>query len=394
MGAVLVIAAKDLKQRLRDKSAWIVAVLVPFGLAFILNASIGGVADQQLEIDMGIVDLDGGVLSDAFREALASIETSGLLDVTVLETVEEAEQLVAADEIGPVIVLPSGFSDSVTQGGGGSLRVLPNENRPIGTQVVEAITTGFAAELNAVQLAVGAAAASDPSLSVADLGAIAERAAAVTAPIVIADTETADDGLVGFETFYAIGIAVFFVYFTIQFGVLSLLDERKNGTLSRLLAAPIKRWAIIAGKVAAAFVLGVASMVVLWLTTSAVMGAQWGDPLGVIVMITAGVISGMGVTALVATLVRTSEQAGGWTSIVAVVLGLLGGTFFPIANTSGALSAVSLLTPHRWMMRGFLDLAAGDGLIDILPAVAAVLAFGLVTGGIGLARSNRLVRLQ
>ncbi|NNF63852.1 MAG: ABC transporter permease [Acidimicrobiia bacterium] len=394
MGAVLVIAAKDLKQRLRDKSAWIVAVLVPFGLAFILNASIGGVADQQLEIDMGIVDLDQGTLSEAFRGVLASIEASGLLDVSVVDNVDRAEQMVADDEIGPVVVLHEGFSESVTQGRGGSLRVLPNENRPIGSQVVEAIARGFAAEVNAVQLAVGAVAASEPSLSAAALVSIAERAAGIPAPIVIADTETADDGLVGFETFYAIGIAVFFVYFTIQFGVLSLLDERKNGTLSRLLAAPIKRWTIIAGKVAAALVLGIASMVVLWLTTTAVMGAQWGDPLGVIVMIIAGVISGMGVTALVATLVKTSEQAGGWTSIVAVVLGLLGGTFFPIANTSGALSAVSLITPHRWMMRGFLDLAAGDGLLDILPAVAAVLAFGVVTGGIGLARSNRLVRLQ
>ena len=42
-------------------------------------------------------------------------------------------------------------------------------------------------------------------------------------------------------TYYAAGMAVFFLFFTVQFGVASLLEERKEGTLSRLLAAPIGR---------------------------------------------------------------------------------------------------------------------------------------------------------
>lgn len=395
MGALLVIAAKDLRQRIRDRSAWIVAVIVPFGLAFILNASIGGVADERLEIDMGVVDLDGGQVADGFHSLLGELETSGLLKVTAIADVATAEARLDSNDIGPVVVIPAGFSADITNGRGGVLEVLANENQPIGSEVVTAIADAFASEINAVQLAVAAVLSTGAVQPAgAEFEALIGRAAATAAPIVVADTATADDGVVGFETFYAIGIAVFFVYFTIQFGVLSLLDERKDGTLTRLLAAPVARWAIIGGKVLAALVLGVVSMVVLWVSTSFLMGAKWGDPLGVAVMILAGVFSGMGVTALIATLAKTSEQAGGWTSIVAVVLGLLGGTFFPISDASGILGAVSYLAPHRWMMQGFLDLAAGDRLVDILPAVAAVTVFGLVTGGIGMARSNRLVSVR
>ena len=66
-------------------------------------------------------------------------------------------------------------------------------------------------------------------------------------------------------------------------------------------------------------------------------------------------------------------------------------------STMDSASIAAIASPRRREIIRLVwqrELAAGDGLIDILPAVAAVLAFGLVTGGIGLARSNRLVRLQ
>ena len=108
-------------------------------------------------------------------------------------------------------------------------------------------------------------------------------------------------------------------------------------------------------------------------------------------LIIAGVISAMGITALVATIARTAEQAGAIASLVAVVLGLLGGTFFPISQASGFITKISWFTPHAWLMRGFTDLSAGDGLGDVLVPVGAVLLFGVVTGAIGLVLSRRLV---
>ena len=47
MRSVLTIAAKDLRQRLRDRSRPHPGVVVPFGLAFILNATLSGVTDAS-----------------------------------------------------------------------------------------------------------------------------------------------------------------------------------------------------------------------------------------------------------------------------------------------------------------------------------------------------------
>ena len=75
-------------------------------------------------------------------------------------------------------------------------------------------------------------------------------------------------------------------------------------------------------------IMGVVSMGVLVVATTLLFGASSGDPLGVGVLVIGAVLATMGIMALVATIAKTPEQAGNWQTVVAIVLGLLGGTFF------------------------------------------------------------------
>ena len=65
------------------------------------------------------------------------------------------------------------------------------------------------------------------------------------------------------KTYFAAGMAIFFLLFTVQFGVSSLIEERSEGTLARLLAAPVRRSSILVGKLLTSIVLGVVSLTVL-----------------------------------------------------------------------------------------------------------------------------------
>ena len=96
--------------------------------------------------------------------------------------------------------------------------------------------------------------------------------------------------------------------------------------------------------------------------------------------------------ALVATMAKTSEQAGNWQSIIAVVLGMLGGVFFPISQAPGILPKLSLLTPQAWFMRGLSDLAGGGSWAVVWPSVLAMGAFAAVTGAIAAIRLDRMAR--
>src|SRR4029453_365339 len=102
-------------------------------------------------------------------------------------------------------------------------------------------------------------------------------------------------------------------------GVSSLLDERSGGTLRRLLAAPVRRWSVLAGKLLTRGIIGAGRTVVLWLGSAVLMSSHWGNPLGVGMLVVTGVLAATSVTALVASLAGNADQAGSWGAVVAVL---------------------------------------------------------------------------
>ena len=98
------------------------------------------------------------------------------------------------------------------------------------------------------------------------------------------------------------------------------------------------------------------------------------------------------VMSLVASFASNPEQAGAAQAVVALVLGMLGGTFFPIAQVGGMIERVSLLTPHAWFLRGLSNLQSGGGVSEILLPVGAILAFAAVTGFVAALRAGKTVQ--
>ena len=92
--------------------------------------------------------------------------------------------------------------------------------------MADSLARSFASNLNAVGLSVAAVAqtpggAADPALAGACPGGARRRARLRTAD--------AEDQAVSQSTFFAIGMAVFFLFFAVEFGVRGLLEERGGG---------------------------------------------------------------------------------------------------------------------------------------------------------------------
>jgi ABC-2 type transport system permease protein len=383
MRAALLITAKDMRQRVRDRSALLVALVVPLALAsifgLIFKDVVGGVT---CTCEMGFVDTDGGAAAAAFEtQVLSPLEREGLITVERQPSLTAGRRATEAGAVGATFVLPAGFSQAIHEGRDAELLVLGNADATITTQVAESIARSYASRSDTIRIAS----------AVLGPGSEAEAQAAASAePISLADISTESEQL-DTGTFYAAGMAVFFLFFTVQFGISSILEERRDRTLARMLAAPIHRSAVLGGKLATSFVLGVISMSVLALATRFALDARWGDPLGVAILIVCGVLAATAVMALVATLARTVDQAQAWQSMVALVLGMLGGTFFPVAQAGGVLAAISLATPQAWFLRGIQNMAGGEGAEVVLGPALAMLAFAAVTGALAFARSRRLV---
>ncbi len=391
MRAAWLICLKDLRSRLRDRSALLIGIVVPFGLAFIFNLIFSGISGGSNVISLGVVNADHGAASEQFTsQVVPAVNRSGLISIHAEPTEARARALAGNGTLAAVIIIPAGFSARVQANRPASMQVIGNVDAPVSTEIARSIAESYVADLNRVRLSV-ATAAGTTSLSPAQIQALAARAAAAPAPVTVTDV-SAQTRELNQKSFFAAGMAVFFLFFTVQFGVTSLLEERNDGTLARLLAAPISRSSILGAKLLTSFLLGVISMTVLVAATTLLFGARWGNPVGVTVLIVTAITAATGIMALIATLARNAEQAANWQSVVAVILGLIGGTFFPVSQAPGVLSSIALVTPQAWFLRGLGDLRGGGVSVVWVPALA-MLAFAAVTGGLALFRLRRLAEV-
>lgn len=393
MSAASRIATKDLRLRVRDRSAFIIGIVAPLALAFIFQLVFGDTFDDtSFDLQYGVVDLDDSDISHAFGAVLIEIEADGLLAVTDFSSAADAEEAIEADEIDAFYLIESGLAEAVFNQEQFTIFVIGDIDAPTSTQIATSIAEQYGQGITTAQLSIGVAATMSSSPPTPGQMAIwAEEAASGDRSFVIEDISAATKQL-DQTTYFAAGMAVFFLFFTVQFGVLGLLEEDQDGTLTRLLSAPIKATSVVLGKAYLSFLLGMISMTVLIVATHFLLGAEWGAPLGVALLVTAGVLSAIGIMALVAAVAKTPEGAGNLGSIIAVILGMLGGVFFPIGQGDDLLAKLTYLTPHAWFLTGLGDLADGAPWTEALPATGAMMLFAVVAGGIGFGMLNKRFR--
>lgn len=389
MRAAFVIAAKELKLRLRDRSAIVFAFVAPLGLAMIISFAFQG--EQGFETIYASANLDEGEIGRAFVTAVKD----GLGEAVTIKnasTIEEAREILEKGEAYAAFLIPKEFTKSVQEGRPAEIKVLRNADAPIGGEVAKAFAEGFVTEINAGRLAVATAVAAGALEKPGSQGlpALIQKSVAERIPIQIVQGKIGGTE-VNSASYFGPAMAIFFLSFTVQFGTIGILTEKREGTLARMFAAPISSTSILTGKLLGAFVLGMISLSVMNAATSLMLGATWGPTIGVLVLGAAVIIAFMGVSAIGASFARTEESAQGFVGIVMSLFALLGGNFIPINEAPVLVQRLSLGTPNGWALRGYIDLSTGGGMGSIVTPLVALTVIGAITFSIGAIRGRRLL---
>ncbi|HLT83153.1 MAG TPA: ABC transporter permease [Phototrophicaceae bacterium] len=381
MRQLLTIVGNDLRQRVRDRSVLIFGIVVPVALMFVMNLVFGDTDEVELgDVTVAASVADDDELGQALVGTLTRIEG---LDVTV--------DRVAADEVRPRaeagdaqlgIIVPTGFGDAVTRGEGATVDLVEGDGAGLETDVLVSVVRGVTEQMTAGTVAAGAAAAA--GLPPEQLGAIAQQVAEAPPAVTTVEGTTATEQLDASAALVA-GQAGLFLLFTVGFGVLSLINEREQGTLARLRSMPMRPGLIVTAKALAGYVLGVVATLVLLAAGTLLFDVDFGSPLVVLVLVLSVVAAATSLTFVVVRVARTSEQAGVAQSIIAVVLGMAGGAFFPVA-ASGAAAGILDLNPVAAFTRALGVSAGGGGLGDVTGPLLTMLGFAVV-----LAVVSRLV---
>ncbi len=369
---VWLIAANGLRRSVRDRSILIQAIAAPILIALVVGAAFG--SGFSLNVTVGIRDADGSDISRQIAQGLTGAGGDGIAFSAVDTDPEAALDSGAYDA---VIVLPRGLSDSVLSGQPAQLDVVGEATDPLAQSVAESVAAGVAANLQTARVTAVAASA----VGVPDPGAAIQRAVTAPPPLTVEQGEVT--GTFSVMAYFAPGVAMLFLFFIIGNGARSIIEERREGTLPRILAAPVSAGSVLLGKTVGVLIVGVVSMTLVWLVTWLGFGAYWGDPIGVFLVIVAAVVAIAGISLLITGLARTENQADALTTIVALLFAVAGGTFF--YGASGVLSNLRLFTPNGQALSAFVNLAAAKAdVIEVLPQVLLLTGIGVGCAAVGL----------
>lgn len=404
MMKLLYIGWKDLLVTFRDRAALIMMLVAPFALTLGMGLVTGGFSDNEgsglRDIPVVVVNQDEGELGTFLLDALTAEPLADLLLVETAVSPADARQQVEDDSVAAAVLVPPTFSTSIIPNSEtgetselATIEIYANPGRPISASVVEAIVAGF---LNQVQTGVLTAEVTVQQLLTSELvdpqalGEIAtilgeqvggENAGAETAVIevnsYVATDESAGDDF-NVLAFFAPGMAIFFLMYTVTLGARSILQEREEGTFLRLLATPTTMAQMLGGKVLGTFLTGLVQVAILIVSTTLLFGLRWGDALGVTALIILVSLASTGWGIVFASVARTSQQVSTMGTAVMLIFGVLGGTFFPATQFAGPLELLSKLTPHVWAMDGFITLATGGTLADIGLAMGALALMAVI----------------
>ncbi len=379
------VAANDLVRRVRNRSAIIMAFVAPLALAVVFGLLVGGT--DEFEISIGVVDLDGSDRSVAIIDGLSEPDDDSPLVVETIDTVDAIRERVDDGDLDVGLVLPEGLGDAGA-GGRVELTVFEAWDRPISGEVGRAVAQSIKARFDQVGLTLATASELSETTVAEELLA---TAGSIEPPLTIAEQPPGGGDIDG-TAFFGGSMSIVFLFFTVGFAARSILDERKDGTVERMLATPTSAASIVGGKVLSVSLIALGGFVMTWLITTVAFGANWGPSPTVLAVIVATVVSIGGVAFFIASLARTPQQADAATSAVAFALALLGGNFLGPGAGIDVLAKIRLLTPNGWSLVALTEAAADRASIaDVAPALLVLLVIGAVFGGLGLFRVHRVI---
>ncbi len=380
MNRALIVALREVRTYLQDKADLTFSLLLPIAIFALMYGAFGG--ESMFHGTAHVVNEDqGGTYSVLLLEQLDELDN---LDVDLL-SLSEADSKLDRSDLLMVIYIPKDFSDRLASGEQAKLIFKQRGNGGQESQIVASLVRGVAEGINQqfqVYSQVGNALAGKniPPESIEItvqkfLGQEDEN------PIVGVREETVGSSPDPVKQFLP-GIITMFVLFTITLSARAIVEERRKGTLERLLTTRLSVGQLFIGKFLASASRGFVQTLILLILAYIVF--QLFTPLSfvetlVIALIFAAAASALG---LVIASIARSENAATWIAVFfTMAMVMLGGTFFTISEGS-ALYPISRFSVNTYANDAFkMIMAQGGSLADVgleLGVMGGVIVVGLV----------------
>ena len=398
------IALKDLRIFTRDRAALFFFIIFPFLFIIMFNFLLkdAGGGDTRLELSLATRESAGGLSYQIINAMVTGNATQlepGQPVIVWEEDYDAARRAVEDKELGGFVAFPADFTQALTAGTPTSLEVFADADNLNTRTALNGLAAAIASEIGTSQVIIKSSVAlavqsgslppDTESVNKYAQALLARMLAEHPAPFVTFATEKVGEVKAGNPSNYVIpGYLVMFVFFAAAVGAESIVRERQNRTLERLLASSVKRASILGGIFTGSVIKGVAQIVIFWTVGILVFKVDLGlSPAGVIVLSILMVLMSSAFAVMLATLARTQRSAASLAVITSLVLAPLGGCWWPSFLYPEWIQNIARITPHAWATEGFNKLMLfGAEFGAAAPEMLALLGFTAIFGVIAVWR--------
>ncbi len=368
----ILLALLEVKRFLADRGALAFSIALPIVLFALMLGVFGG--EASFNDTAHVVDLDGG---DAARELIERIEDVEGLDVR-LYTEAKLDDALDRSAVLTGFVIPAGFTAALEGGTPAAIHVRRRgsggASGQITASIVRGVADGLASEYELRRaLAALVSDATPPERVEAQTGILLADARREPPVRVVNQTLVEQEEEEDILDRLLPGVIVMFLLFSVTLSAQTLIEERRNGTLERLLTTQLNAGELFAGKFLAGVSRGMLQTLVLLVLAFVVLRVGGLSALAQSAVLALVVSAAASAIALViATVARTDDQATWAAVFVTMFMTVFGGTFFPIGD-SGTLELFSRFTLNRYAIDAYEGILAETATLGDATSEVAIL---------------------
>jgi len=437
-GTLLKVSWLNLK---RDKVALLLTFVLPlvfFSIFAVIFGGGGGGGGGLGSMRLIVVDLDESEMS---RKLVAALDDQGALTVETAPQATEDEpdpasydresgrQAVRTGKRSAALVIPAGFGDSFGTFGTdlASVELIHDPSNPFAKHIVSGLVQacamtaapdallqggvdqlvayggpltdqqesglgmlkGFLATPDPAETGEGSGESGEESEEAGGAGDAFGGLVQVEAVNAMEGEEEDDEDGPQIISYYAAGIGVMFLLFSMAGAGGSLLEAQEQGTLERLLSSSVGMGRLLACNWVFFAVVGFLQLLVMFVFAALFFGldlfaARTLTGFLVMTTITAAAASAFGI--VLATICRSRAQLSALSTIVILVMSALGGSMVPRFIMPDFMETTALFTFNGWALDGYLKVfwyadpqaTFGQFLFSLLPQLAVLSAMAAV----------------
>ena len=358
MKTLWLLTVANVKSLTRDRAALFWAFFFPVMFVFLFGWIFGGSGDSKVAI--GFVDQDNSPVSHELQQAFSGVS---LLTVETGSYDDESAAM-QQGKISAFVVVPSGTGAAIAAKGPASIRLYTDPSSSQVTQVVQQIADKIVGGAN-LQLAGGSEVVKIQPMTLTSTN-ISNVAYLVPSILAMALMQ--------------LGV----------FAAIPLVQQREKGILKRIGATPLARWKLVGSNVLLRLLVAIVDAVVIVGIGLVFFNVQIVGSLllaGAFVLLGAGAFLAIGF--MLASFLKTEEQATGVVQVVQMPMMFLSGIFFSFNFLPGFLQTVARLMPLTYLGDALRQVMVNGTQVAPLGVDAAVLTGWLVVCLTIAARSFR-----